>query len=392
MPSTTTVSGVQYSGIWTMPQVNAAVAAGTWPSPPTGLLLAFGGNYAGKLGLGDTTNRSSPAQVGTLATWTSKIYGGNNFTLAIKNDKTLWSWGYNASGQLGLGNASGNKSLPNQVGSLAIWKTVSGGGTCSAAITTSGTLWTWGGNDQGALGLGDTVNRSSPVQVGTLSNWLKVAGGRYSMAAIKTDGTLWTWGNNQKGELGLGTSSYAQSKSSPNQVGALTTWSQVACGNQHVLAIRTDGTLWSWGKNVQGQLGLGNTTYLSSPNQVGLLTDWLSVSSRDNANYSLALKTDGTLWAWGINTAGQLGIGDTNSRSSPVQVGLLTNWANVTSRSVSTGAIKTDGTLWSWGNGSAGQLGLNNTTYYSSPKQVGALTTWLSIASGQYFSMATSKP
>jgi alpha-tubulin suppressor-like RCC1 family protein len=168
----------------------------------------------------------------------------------------------------------------------------------------------------------------------------------------------------------------------------------VAAQGQTTLAIKTDGTLWSWGRGSLGGLGLGNTTYYSSPKQVGTLTNWSFVAG--GLLRGLATKTDGTLWAWGYNNEGALGLGNTTDYSSPKQVGSLTNWAKVygqTNNNYSTLAVKTNGTLWSWGNNTYGQLGLGNLTGYSSPKQVGAQTNWgenpNTIAIGQNHSVAT---
>ena len=187
-------------------------------------------------------------------------------------------------------------------------------------------LWAWGQNAQGSLGLGNTTNYSSPKQVGALITWNTVAGGNLSSFAIKTDGTLWSWGFNTSGRLGLGD---VTNRSSPVQIGALTTWSKIASGisSAGALAIKTNGTLWSWGDNASGQLGLGNTTSYSSPKQVGALTTWSKVASGDD--HLLAIKTGGTLWAWGYNGRGQLGLGDITNRSSPVQVGAQASWSEV---------------------------------------------------------------
>jgi alpha-tubulin suppressor-like RCC1 family protein len=137
--------------------------------------------------------------------------------------------------------------------------------------------------------------------------------------------------------------------------------------------------MWGWGHNNYGQIGVGDTIDKNSPVQIGALTNWSKISAK--SYYNAAIKTDGTLWTWGAGWNGNLGLGDTNHRSSPVQVGSLTNWSVVhilTNGTVL--AVKTDGTLWGWGSSSNGQLGLGNTTYYSSPKQIGALTTWLNVS------------
>ena len=156
---------------------------------------------------------------------------------------------------------------------------------------------------------------------------------------------------------------------------------------ESVLCVKSNGTLWAWGRNDVGQLGINNTTNISSPTQVGTDTNWLKASTQYGMSRrcSAAIKSDGSLWTWGQNTYGELGIGNTIDKSSPVQVGTDTNWNKVSSGGVNTIAIKTDGTLWVWGNNTYGQLGLGNTTGYSSPKQVGALTNWLTASAGAYF-------
>ena len=136
-------------------------------------------------------------------------------------------------------------------------------------------LYSWGYNAQGQSGLGNITYYSSPKQVGALTTWLNIAGGGNHTIATKTNGTLWSWGRNNNGQLGLGN---ITDYSSPKQVGALTTWSTITCGDSHTLATKTDGTLWAWGYNAQGQLGLGNITYYSSPKQVGVLTTWSKIA------------------------------------------------------------------------------------------------------------------
>lgn len=375
----TLISGVQYSGIWTMQQVNSAVSAGTWPTAPN-TLFAWGGNGQGQLGLGNTTSYSSPKQVTATSNWIA-VSGAYVSSFGIKKGRTLWAWGSNRFGMLGLGNTT-YYSSPKQVGSLSNWSQVFNSSYQTLAVKTDNTLWSWGRGYFGVLGLGNQTNYSSPKQVGALTNWLSVATGYGSAYAVKTNGTLWAWGYNASyGKLGLGNTTYAFS--SPQQIGALTTWAKVAGCQIHAFALKTDGTLWSWGGNNYGQLGLGNTTYYSSPKQIGALTNWASITG--GRSCSLAVKTDGTLWAWGRNEYGQLGQGNTTYYSSPKQIGVLTNWASVSANLVeiqSVTALKTDGTLWVWGSNDTGKLGLGNTTSYSSPKQVGSSPSWTQIAMG----------
>ena len=185
-------------------------------------------------------------------------------------------------------------------------------------------LWLWGQNSYGQLGDSTIVDKSSPVQIGALTTWSKIAAGSNHSMAIKTDGTMWLWGmNNNYGHLGDETRT---NKSSPIQIGALTTWSLIAGGGYHSMAIKTDGTMWLWGRNTYGQLGDNTTVFRSSPVQIGALTTWSQISG--GIQHSMALKTDGTLWIWGYNNKGQMGDSTfTIDKSSPIQVGALTTWS-----------------------------------------------------------------
>ena len=384
MPVTTITSGVRYSGIWNLSSQANARAVGTWTGQP--LLWAWGQNANGQLGLGDNDNRSSPVQVGAVSTWSDMAHGKNYAlsSMVTKTDGTLWSWGDNTYGQLGLSNTT-NYSSPKQIGERTTWLTLAAGvyhniAISSSNVNESGSLYCWGRNDFGQLGLGNTTDYSSPKQVGSLSSWLRISGGDWSTHAIRLNtsnsGSLWSWGRNNYGQLGLGnTTNY----SSPKQVGILTTWSTISAGEYHIMAIKS-GSLWGWGRNNHGQLGLGNTTDYSSPKQVGALTTWLTVTA--GTYFTLATKTDGTLWSWGDGSDGKLGLGNTTNYSSPKQIGALTTWSKINCGYAHGVATKTDGTFWSWGDNAFGQLGLGNTTDYSSPKQVGILTTWSTISAG----------
>lgn len=282
----------------------------------------------------------SPTQIGTSTDWNqisssenTSIYSdtGGNAVLLTKTDGTLWALGYH---QYGLGTGSTSQyGTPAQIGTGTNWSSIDVSYLGSVAIKTDGTIWTWGSNYYGYLGLGDTVHRSTPVQVGTLTNWKQAAnavhsGGLGQTYAVKTDGTLWTWGYNYT----LNVSGVSQgAKSSPVQVGALTNWKQVA-GDEYVIgAVKTDGTLWTWGGRNSADisfnlsLGQGSSAANLSPTQVGALTDWSAVYK--NGKVMFATKTDGTLWAWGHNYKNMLGLQE--SYMSPVQVGAKNNWKQV---------------------------------------------------------------
>jgi alpha-tubulin suppressor-like RCC1 family protein len=288
----------------------------------------------------------------------------------------------------------------------------------SSDIAGSANIYVWGSNAYGRLGLAgsssqviasgvwslsevlgfkkgglwpapvDTaVNRSSPVPVGSLTNWAQVSVSSRHSNAIKGDGTLWAWGGNYFGTLGINLDSSA-SRSSPVQVGALTNWAQVSAGLNNTAAITTSGQLYAWGRGLSAGTGDGTTIDRSSPVQIGALTNWAQVSV--GGYHTASVKTDGTLWAWGNNGFGRLGDGTVLSRSSPVQIGALTNWAQVSAGSRHTASVKTDGTVWAWGSNFAGQIGDGTVINRSSPVQVGALTNWAQVSAGG-FSTASVK-
>ena len=351
----------------------------------------WGHNTNGQLGQNNITHRSSPVQVGALTSW-KQVSCGIYYTMAVKNDGTLWAWGAGFTGELGLNTGvNTHYSSPVQVGSGTTWKLVACGTYSTFAIKYDGTLWAWGDGINGALGLGSVTNRSSPIQIGSGTDWKLIATGLYNSAAIKNNGTLWTWGQGSNGGLALEDVAH---RSSPVQVGSLTNWKQAGYGANLLGVINTNNELWVAGMNNnalgQGALGLGDITNRSSLVQVGLMTNWKQVSC--GRAHITAIKTDGTLWTWGANGFGQLGLGNITHRSSPVQVGSGTNWKQVWANGIgNTFAIKTDGTLWAWGhNASFGMLGLGDLTHRSSPVQVGSGTNWKQVTAGYYTSSAVT--
>ena len=339
---------------------------------------AFLKKYGETLLAGNSSNtRSSPIQVGALATW-SKISESTTHTTAIKTDGTLWAWGANDSGQIGDNTQGINRSSPIQIGTLATWSSVAAGSAHTLAIDTAGKIWAWGKNSVSfQLGLNDAVDRSSPTQIGTLTTWSSVSAGRLHSAAVDTAGKLWTWGNNANTNGALGDNT-AANKSSPVQIGTLTTWSSVSAGGNQTGAVKTDGTLWAWGLGTSGQLGDNTAATKSSPVQIGTLTTWSFVNV--GLSHSAVINTDGTLWAWGLGTTGQLGDNTAATKSSPVQIGTLTTWSKIAVGYTHTTAVKTDNTLWAWGVNNAGQVGDNTGTTRSSPVQIGTMAIWQTTA------------
>lgn len=397
-----------------------------------GTLWAWGVNNRGQLGDGTITQRTSPVQVTTDTDWASVAISSEH-TVALKTDGTLWAWGRNFEGQLGDGTVT-SRLAPVQIGTDTDWAVIGAGGRITSALRTDGTLWAWGlpvrlgngdgrvcssiatcqttpiqigtradgevlavgtnntfvlhednslwavgGNAFGQLGIGDiTTDSATLVQVDTPRSWQSVVAGNEHVLALQADGTLWAWGRNLSGRLGDGTTT---TRVSAVQIGTETTWQAVAAGAQHSLGLRSDGTLWGWGDNEYGQVGNGDTNDQHDPAQVGSSTDWTAVAA--SQFHSLGLRTNGTLWAWGRNDTWQLGDGTSvTNRINPVQIGTDTDWASVSAGYDYSLAIRSNGSLWAWGNNDAGQLGDGTTTSRNAPVQIGTATNWAAVSGG----------
>ena len=302
----------------------------------------------------------------------------------------LWAWGMNEYGALGVnyvdaGPQGISLNSPRLVGGsfadTRTWQRVSYEGRLVSttyisvlAQKTDGTLWAWGYNNYGQLGLNNKTSRSSPCQVGTETTWAwaEMGGnpGAYCAVAVKTDGTLWCWGENKNGQLGQNNKT---DSNSPKQVGTSTDWdttppSSTRTSGEYCIVQKTDGSLWSWGNNESGVLGLNqNDSHRSSPAQIPGNWDYLSVGHEANA----AIKS-GKLYTWGQNAWGLLGqTPSTTERSSPRLVGTNSNWSKIHISGRGCIATKTDGTLWTWGANRLGALGQNDSNP-SAPQKYGA--------------------
>ncbi|MEC0232629.1 RCC1 domain-containing protein [Paenibacillus alba] len=322
-----------------------------------GTVWARGNNSYGQLGNGTTNNSSIAVQVSGLSNVIAVATGANH-SIAVKQDGTVWAWGDNSSGQLGDGTTS-NSSIPVQVSILSNIVAIKAGTNHSIAIKQDGTIWSWGNNANGQLGNGTTTNSLIPVQISGLSNVVSISAGSYHnyTLIVKQDGTVWAWGDNQSGQLGIGT--FTKSLV-PVQVSGLSNVIATATGKVFSIAVKQDGTVWAWGNNSSGQLGNGTTTSNSSPIQVNGLSNAVAVAA--GLSHSLVVKQDGTVWAWGNNSSGQLGNGTTTKNSSPSQVNGLSNAVAVSAGLNHSIAIKEDGTVWGWGSNSSGQLGAGPVT------------------------------
>jgi alpha-tubulin suppressor-like RCC1 family protein len=267
---------------------------------------------------------------------------------------------------------------------VTVPQTVSAGTYHTVAIKADGSLWAWGNNTSAQLGLGDydlAQQKVLPTQVGTATDWASVSAGTQHTMAIKADGTLWVWGTNYDGSMGLGLYNASQ-RTTPVQLGNANDWGAVSVGSHHTLAIKTDGSLWAWGSNDRGQLGLGNNTNQNVPVRVGTDNDWAAVSA--GIQHTMAIKADGSLWAWGLNDKGQLGLNDNTDRNAPVQVSATSDWTTVSAGFKQTLAIKKDGSLWAWGSNDRGQLGLGDNTDRNVPLRVGTTNDWALSSAGSH--------
>lgn len=339
----------------------------------------LGNGSCGKLGDGTILERDVPVEVhgpgdvGYLQNITA-IMGGEHHNYALKDDGTVWAWGGNFFGQLGDGTWT-NTTTPVQVSGLTSVKSLGGRGYHSLAVKTDGTVWAWGYNSRGQLGHATSgcgsmsANCSNvPVQVIGITNVLTVTGGGFFSLALMSDHTVTGWGANEHGQLGNGNMTDQPSPVQASSV--LSNVVQVSGGWKHAVALTSDGTVWTWGDNTEGEIGNGitSTVGISVPLQVPGLDHVVEVSAGDR--FTAALKDDGTVWTWGWNGFGQLGNGTETDSASPVQVHNLSNVDLMAARDYHDLARKTDGTVWAWGSGGNGELGDNHPVDSSLPVQV----------------------
>jgi alpha-tubulin suppressor-like RCC1 family protein len=319
---------------------------------------------------------------------TPTIVAGSHQTLLLKGDGSLWTWGQIAN-QVGQGTPS-----PIPIDEAGGFTAIASGDLHNAALDLGAAIWAWGDNDSGQLGSG-IGNRSEPTPV-RAGPWKKVAASGALTLALHENGTI----------AGSGVIAFVpphvitwESQISPDD-----DWIDIATGGQyacnyyspcepatcgavtHCLALKRDGTLWAWGENTFGQLGQSSIDDQHVPIRIGDGTNWIAISAGEG--HSLGLQRNGTLWAWGWNAHGQLGIGTLTDRSEPVQVGTNTNWSTIAAGYRHSVALQTDGSLWAWGCNGSGQLGNGTTSSTNSPILIGTENDWLRIAAGAEHTVA----
>lgn len=329
------------------------------------------------LGLGNLANQNLPIQIGTDNDWLT-VSAGTIHSLAVKTNGTLWSWGNGQFGQ--LGNGVFNSATPNvtQVGTATDWLKVSAGNRFSLAIKNTGTLWSWGWNFTGQLGNNTVVDLNLPAQVGTANDWFLIDAGDQHSLAIKTTGTLWAWGNNTFGQLGDGTNTNSLI---PIQIGTANNWSQISAGTDHSMAIDNSNILNTWGNNNNGQLGDGTNTASNVPvpisfNSDGTVSFYIAISA--GQTHSLVIRNDNTLWSTGFNNQGQLGLGNFANTNVLTQVGTANSWIGLSAGHTHSHAIDTNTDVWSTGRGLEGELGIGSNVAFNTLQQIACPTTPLS--------------
>jgi alpha-tubulin suppressor-like RCC1 family protein len=369
---------------WSTVSVGATHACAT---KTDGTLWCWGDNSAGQLGQGSHNSQSAsiPLTVGHGDDWTLTDHAGVGFTCGLRAGGTLWCWGINSTGQLaaafsGTGAVS-KEAMPRQVGTASDWTGVHHGATFACGLRADDSLWCWGNNTYGQLGRNETgsgmYGEAEPVSVSP-GGWQDISLGLSHGCGVRGDGTLWCWGDNSVGQLGVGFGNAPINENgheiypSPVAVDENNDWSNIECGAAHCCATKVEGSLWCWGNSLSGAVGIGlEGAFVPTPTQVGQSTGWSKMSL--GADHSCAVRSDKTLWCWGNGQLGRLGHGiDTEDNATvPELVDGTANWVNVSAGGNTSCALKEDDSLWCWGSNTHGMSGSPESDFVvSSPSMV----------------------
>jgi alpha-tubulin suppressor-like RCC1 family protein len=353
-----------------------------------GSLWCWGDNLYGQLGSSSAlAPLSKPTQVGTGTNWVSVSAGGSH-TCGLKSDQSLWCWGDGSSGQLGDPGNSTASTTPLQVTGTG-WSQVSAGDSHTCGVLLDGTIQCWGSNDVGQLGVllpQGATQTNTPTTVSrptTGATYVSVSAGLGHTCAIDSKQGLSCWGDNSQGELGDGTQAPALA---PRSIGAAL-WSSVSAGAQHTCGVDAlTGMPSCWGANTAGLNGNGYGGSLSAypAPVVSATASWAQLAT--GADHTCAIKSDGSLWCWGLNVHGELGLGTIASADLPARVGLQTDWLSISLGSNTTCGLRgTSGgptTLWCWGDNTNRQVAASGSISILAPMQLGTDTDFASVAVG----------
>jgi alpha-tubulin suppressor-like RCC1 family protein len=367
-----------------------ALTAGTQHSCAVrvdGTVWCWGRDHEGQQGIGERIKWATPV---AFAGVYSGVAAGDGHGCGLRADGSVWCWGLSNYGQVGDGGEAGAYGrLPGPLlDTGGPWRELARGlgGDHSCAVRPDGTAWCWGSGGSGQRGDGTTTYRvSAPVAVVGGHLWDHVSLGDNHTCGIRTDHTLWCWGKGSDGRLGYGSTG---DKIIPTQVGTDNDWAEVDAGYSHTCAVRTGGTLWCWGYNNNAQLGDGSVATRTTPVEIGAGVAWETVSAAQN--HTCGLRVDGTVWCWGYNGLGQVGDGSTIRRATPVQTGIETSWTGVSAGGSMTCGSRSDGSLWCWGSNTYGQLGLGNFTAKTVPTLSTTRSDWATVDCGSHYTCAVT--
>jgi alpha-tubulin suppressor-like RCC1 family protein len=355
--------------------------------------MSWGDNAFGNLGNGTTTNRDLPGAVKKLGTGVVQVSAGGFHGLAVTSNGTVWAWGENNAGELGNGTKT-SSSTPVQVTGMTGVIQVAAGNGFSLALRSNGTVWAWGTDTLGQLGNGVTrLTQVTPVEVTGLTGVAKIAAGSDFSLALRSDGTVWAWGHNAHGELGNGTT---VNSSVPARVSNIFQVTGIAAGADASLATRTSSTgtqVWAWGANADGQLGDGTTTDHHTPEHVTGIGTANIASIAMGGDFAVVLGTDGSVWGWGRNQYCELGSRPSSPVLRPVKtIGPGSGITQLSAGNAHVLALKSDGTVLAWGLNSDGQLGDGSTASHIGPVQVTGLGGASQVSAGGLYSLAVYLP
>lgn len=333
-----------------------------------GSYWGWGSNYGGQIAQNVSVfSETSPIVLpsNNYQYMSAGFYGVNTF--AIQNNGTLWATGANVDGALGIGNLVSPIYGFMQIGTANNWKSISSYFNFTIAMKTNNNIWGWGANDSNQMGNNTCcANQLSPVLISSATDWKSIGvSGVSSVFAIKNNGTLWCWGSNVAYLISANAGSPVPVQHNPD-----TDWDKMSVGTGHILILKNNGSLWSWGDGGAGECGdtLPAGYVRNEPRQIVSNISWQSIAA--GSRTSFGIKTDGTLWAWGLNDIGQLGVGNFVDQRLPVQLGTAANWAMVSSGYNFTVALRSDGSLWTWGSNYFGQLGNGTSTDDPTPTNI----------------------